>query len=228
MMQINQTIDKFDWNKFNGTRVVVAAFGILCGLTGIIAGFFEIDQGNTATNGFIISTTGPDYNMANDFTYFAVTFIPNFLLTGIVAIIISSLVIIWSVRFIHRKHGATIFLVLSITQMLVGGGWVIDLAAITCILATRIGKPLDWWRSHLPVNFQHWLARLLPLSLLGYTIISFNMLVLSILGVNDEALINLIELLAAAMFVPLLLMVFGGLARDVQEQAPIIRKSVRS
>ncbi|MFX0124603.1 MAG: hypothetical protein ACFFAE_13305 [Candidatus Hodarchaeota archaeon] len=203
---------------FNGTRVVVAAFGILCGLTGIIAGFFEILQGNKAPTGFIISTIGPNYSMADDFTYFAITIIPNFLLTGILAIIISCLVIIWSVKYVHRKYGMIILLVLSIMQMLVGGGWVIDLATITCILATRIDKPLNWWRSHLPNNLRLWLTKILPFSLIGYVIIALNMLVLSILGINNMVLIEIITILATVMFIPMMLMIFGGLANDLQKQ----------
>ncbi len=218
MTPIKQNNNRLNKQNFNGTRVVVAAFGILCGLTGIIAGFFEILQGNNAPSGFVISTIGPNYSMADDFTYFAITIIPNFLLTGILAIIISSLVIIWSVIFVHKKYGVIILLALSIMQMLVGGGWVIDLATITCILATRIDKPPNWWRSHLPGNLRLWLAKLLPISLICYAIVAFSMLVLSILGVNDIVLIRFIELLAAVMFIPMLLMIFGGLAQDLQRQ----------
>jgi len=215
---MKQNNNGLKWQNINGIRVVVAAFGILCGLTGIIAGCFEIRQGNIVPSGFIISTIGPNYSMADDFTYFAVTIIPNLLITGILAIIVSCLVIMWSVRFVHKKNGVLILLGLSITQMLVGGGWVIDLATITCILATRIDKPSNWLRSHLPTNFRLWLTKLLPFSLVIYTIISFSMLVLTILGANDVTLIKPIELLAAAMFIPILLMIFGGLAHDIQRQ----------
>lgn len=221
MMQIKQNNNRLKWQNVNGIRVVVAAFGILCGLTGIIAGCFEIRQGNIAPSGFIISTIGPNYSMADDFTYFAVTIIPNLLISGILAIIVSCLVIMWSVRFVHKKNGVLILLGLSITQMLVGGGWVIDLAIITCILATRIDKPLNWWRSHLPTKLQLWLTKLLPSSLVFYAIISFSMLVLTILGVNDGTLIQPLEILAAAMFIPILLMIFGGLTHDIQRQLKV-------
>ncbi|MFX0050058.1 MAG: hypothetical protein ACFFAJ_06140 [Candidatus Hodarchaeota archaeon] len=121
-------------------------------------------------------------------------------------------------RFVHKKNGVLILLGLSITQMLVGGGWVIDLAIITCILATRIEKPLNWWRSHLPTKIRFWFTKLLPLALVFYAIISFNMLVLTILGVNDVTLIKPLDILAAIMFIPILLMIFGGLAHDIQRQ----------
>jgi len=218
MIHGKQNNGTFRWQDVNGTRVVVAAFGILCGLTGIMAGFFEIQQGNIVPSGFTISTIGSKYSMADDFTYFAVTIIPNLLITGILAIVVSFMVTIWSVRFVHRKYGVLILLGLSIIQMLVGGGWVIDLALITCILATRIDKPLNWWRTHLSVRLRFWLTKLLPFALIIYAIISFIMLVLTILGVNDVTLIKSLDLLAAAMFVPIFLMIFGGLAHDIQRQ----------
>jgi hypothetical protein len=199
-----------------GTRLVVAAFGTLCGLTGIIAGIFEVLQGHNPTNGIVISTIGPEYAMFRDFTYFAVTVVPSFMVTGILAIISSSFVVLWSVRYVQGKHGVLILLALSLTQMLVGGGWVIDLAIISCILATRIDKPLNWWRNNLPLNVRNWLVRLFPFSLVSYALISLGMLVLTVIGVNNEALIKLLEPLAAAMFLPILLLILGGLSYDIK------------
>jgi hypothetical protein len=198
-----------------GVRAVVAAFGILCGLTGIIAGFFEVLQGNVATNGFEVSYIGSNYAMADDFTYFAITIVQNFLVTGVLAIVISSLVIVWSIKFVQGKYGTTILLFLSITQMLFGGGWVIDLALIMCILSTRIDKPLNWWRSHLSEHLRLQLAKFFPISLVLYSILASTMLILSIIGVNDIALLRSMSPLAALMFIPILLMIFGGLAQQI-------------
>ena len=203
------------WRDIKGTRLVVAAFGILCGLTGIIAGFFETLQGNITPSGITISTIGPSYTMAEDFTYFAVTVIPNLFITGLLAILLSCSVIIWSTRYIDRKNGAITLLGLSIAQMLVGGGWVIDLATITSILATRINKPNEWWRKHLPASLRLWLVRLFHFSVFAYALISISMLALTILGVNSETLIKHLEPLAAAMFLPIILMILGGIAYDI-------------
>jgi hypothetical protein len=203
-----------------GLRLVVAAFGILCGLTGIIAGVFEILQGNVPTNGFEISTIGSDYLMVDDFTYHAITLIPNFLVTGILAIVISALVMIWSVKFVERKYGAAILFGLCISQMLVGGAWVIDIALITCVLAIGINRPLTWWRTHLSKKVQQWFVRLFPLAVLSYAIISGVMLVLTVIGVNSQILIDALTPLATLMFIPIMLMIFGGLAIDVQVSKP--------
>ena len=87
---------KHERQNINATRIVVAAFAMLCGFTGIIAGIFEILQGNVAPDGLIISTIGPEYSMWKTYsinelmeTYSAITIIPNFFMTGILAIIVS-------------------------------------------------------------------------------------------------------------------------------------------
>ena len=202
--------------SIEGTRAVVAAFGILCGLTGMIAGVFEILQGNIVPSGLVISTIGPDHTMAADFTYFAITIIPNLLVTGILAVALGSFVTYWSIKGVQKPYGVVILAVLCAAQTLVGGGWVVDIAAITCILATRIGKPLNWWRSHMPGGIRTWLVRLLPASLVAYALVASGLLVLTVLGIDSAVMIELITVLAGFMFVPMLLMIFGGLATDVQ------------
>lgn len=197
MIQIKETDSKFDWYSISGMRVVVISFGLLCGLTGVMTGLFEIPRG----------------------TLPLVTVTSNIFLTGLFSIIISCFVIIWVIGFIHRKYGSIIFLGLSILQLFfVGGEPVIDLATLTCILATRIDKPLNWGRSNLRPNLRVWLVKLFPFSLLCYVIISSSMLILSVLSINNEALLDLNIVLAAAFFIPIFLMIFGGLAHDIQKQ----------
>lgn len=60
----------------------------------MIAGYFETLQGNVTPSGFIISTISPTYSMWDTYgiwdlwdTYSTVTVIPNFFLTGIIAIL---------------------------------------------------------------------------------------------------------------------------------------------
>ena len=204
-------------------------FALLCGITGIIAGYFEILQGNVSTNGFIISTIGPDHVMWKMYSiyelmepYSAITIIPNFLITGILAIFLSSLVIIWAFFFIHRKHGVIIFLLLSTSQLLVGGSFVIDLAIITTITATRINKPLTWWRSHLSNEIRNVLSKIWIWSLLFFTIISVVMLGITIFGTDNPILIEYLDISATLMFFPLILMIIGGFAKDIQKSKVIV------
>ena len=207
-------------------RIVVIAFAMLCGFTGIIAGYFEILQGNVAPDGIIISTIGPENIMWKTYSiyelmepYSALTIIPNFLLTGIAAIIVSCLVIIWAVGFIHKKHGVIVFLFLSILQLLVGGAFVMDMAIITSITATRINKPLRWWQSHLSDKMKRSLAMIWPWSLIFYIILSIILLGITILGLNNVAFLDYLDIAATLMFIPLILMIIGGFAFDIQKQA---------
>ena len=213
-----------NWQN-NATRITATGFGILCGLTGLIAGFFEILQGNTATESLIVSTIGPEYAMWRTYgitelmeTYSAITIIPNFLYTGITAIITSSIVTIFSIKSLHKKHGATIFFLLSITQLLVGGSFVMDLAIITTLVATRINKPLEWWKNYLSFKTRKRLAKTWTGSLIAYSIISATMLTTTILGVNEESYQEFLGILAGLMFIPLLLMIIGGFSKDIQRR----------
>jgi hypothetical protein len=215
---MGQNNNGINWRNINGIRIVVAAFGILCGLTGIIAGYFEIRQGSISPDGFVISTIGPGHVMADDFTYFAVTVIPDILITGILAVIVSCLVIIWSVGYTHKKKGVYTLPVLFIIQTLVGGGWIIDLAVITCILAFLINKPLNWWCLHIPVKLRVWFVKLFPFSLIAYTIISLSMLALTVTGTDNESFIKPMEILAAIMLIPMILIILGGLSINTQRQ----------
>jgi protein-S-isoprenylcysteine O-methyltransferase Ste14 len=211
--------------NMNATRIVVIAFAMLCGFTGIIAGYFEIFQGNVTTNGLMISTIGPEYSMWTTYSiyelmepYSALTIIPNFLITGITAIILSCLVIIWAVWFIHKKHGIIIFLLLSIIQLLVGGAFVMDMAIITSIVATRINKPLRWWRSHLSDKAKRFFALIWPWSLMFYTILSIILLGITFFGLNNVELLDYLDIAASIMFIPLIFMIICGFVYDIQKQ----------
>jgi hypothetical protein len=139
-------------------------------------------QGNVAPDGLVISTIGPEYSLWKTYTvselmetYSALTIIPYFFITGILAIIVSCLVIIWGTCFINRKRGVAIFFLLSVFQFLVGGSFVMDLALITTITATQINRPLTWWKKHLPLSFKGILVKIWPWSLFAFFIISTSM-----------------------------------------------------
>lgn len=104
----------------NATRVIVSAVGVLTGISGINHGFFEALQGNHSTGGFIINAVGK----GNSWTVWknggegAFTVIPNFLLTGILTMIVGALLIGWSIAFIHKKRGSTVFLLIALMLFL--------------------------------------------------------------------------------------------------------------
>lgn len=130
------------------TRIYVLILGIIAGLAGMAHGIFEILQGNKSTED-ILARIG------------AYTIIPNYLLTGLVSVVISFLILVWIIGFIHKNNGTTIFMLLLIILFFVGGGIapIIGLL-ITWAVATRINKPLAWWKNVLPESLRKRFAKL--------------------------------------------------------------------
>jgi len=152
--------DKKILTENSAARAIASIYGVIVGLAGIEHGYFEILQGNVAPSGIMIDAIGPANKMWEGASERALTVIPNYFVTGIIAMIVGLIVIIWSAAFIQRKYGSLILILLSIVLLLFGGGIApIDLAIIAGVVATRINKPLTWWRTHLPVNVRHILAK---------------------------------------------------------------------
>jgi hypothetical protein len=53
----------------------------------------------------------------------AMTVIPSFLITGILAIRVSLLIIAWASMLVQRKNGGAVLILLSIILLFVGGGF---------------------------------------------------------------------------------------------------------
>jgi hypothetical protein len=106
----------------NATRILVSTIGFISGLFGIEHGIGEFLQGNIKPSGLMIQAwpNSPVFNIIGGEP--AMTIIPNMQITGVAAIIVSSLVAIWSIAFVNRKFGGPILIFLSIIQLLVGGG----------------------------------------------------------------------------------------------------------
>jgi len=94
--------------------------------------------------------------------------LPNFLITGILAVIVSLAIIVWSIGFVHKKHGATILGLLFIALFLVGGGIAAQImfAPFTWAAATRINRSLTGLRKVLPEGIRHALASIWPATLI--------------------------------------------------------------
>jgi hypothetical protein len=73
----------------------------------------------------------------------AMSLLPNFLITGIITIILGLAIMIWSAAFIQRNHGGLILIGLSIVFLLFGGGFFPPLIGIIAGAAgTQIHKPV--------------------------------------------------------------------------------------
>ena len=127
------------------TKTAAAWLGIAAGAAGIEHGIFEILQGRVRPEGLVISSIGPPcvpeevWNACEP----ALTIVPDFLITGILAVFFGLLVLLWSAFFLSRKASGAVLMGLSIILLLFGGGFfppLIGLVAGTAGLS--IHRPL--------------------------------------------------------------------------------------
>jgi len=167
----------------SATRLTVSTIGVVLGIAGIGHGIFEVLQGNVASSGVIINAIGPAQRLWERASLHAFTIIPNLLITGILAMIAGLLFTIWAAVFIDRKYGAWIMMLLSITLFLVGGGsGPLFIGIFISIIATRISKPLTWWRVHLTVKVRTFLAKSWLWSLIVYVLLYVSAVEVTIVG----------------------------------------------
>ena len=205
----------------NATRVIVTTLGVVFGLSGMSHGFFEALQGNTPTSGMYISAIGEAHRMWPHGNEPAFTLIPNFLVTGIAAMLVGLAIIVWSLGFVHKKNGSTMLLLLFVLLLLVGGG-VAQILFFPWIwlVSTRINKPLIWWRKILPDKIQVLLGKLWLWCLIISSALLVFVLEIAITGfvpgMNDpEAVVSVMLICLAAEVVILPLTFISGFAHDM-------------
>jgi hypothetical protein len=184
-------------------------------------GFFEILQGNAPTGGMFIAAIGEAQKMWPHGDEYAFSLIPNFLITGIAAMLVSLAIVVWSIGFAHRKYGATILFLLFTALLLVGGGVAqIVFFPFVCLVASRINKPLQWWRRVLPVKIHRPLGKLWPWSLaIGSLLFVFALQIAVtgfVPGMSDPDQILAVTMLCLGLeFIILPLTFVSGFARDL-------------
>jgi peptidoglycan/LPS O-acetylase OafA/YrhL len=198
---------------------------MVAGASGLDHGLFEALQGNTATHGLSVQAIGPAQRMWLYGTEDAFTVVPNFLVTGILAMILGALVIVWSAGYIDRRNGGRVFVGLGALLFLVGGGVaLLGFVALCWAVSRRIGatsggpsaSPVDGFRKLLAGT---WLAFLAA----GLALVTFALEIAIagfVPGVSDP---NQAELICwsslAAMLVLVLLAIVGASAHDAQRRA---------
>jgi hypothetical protein len=172
------------FENLNATRVIATTIGVFFGLfSGVNHGIFELLQGNQHTDGLVINAIGEAQRFWVEGTEPAFTLIPNFMLTGIAAIIVGLAIVIWSLWFLHGKNGRTVFLGLFVLSFLFGGGIGQAFFFIPAwAFATRMDKPLTWWRKLLPRGVWPFLSKLWVILLVLATISMLIGLEMAIFG----------------------------------------------
>jgi len=203
------------------TRIIVATLGAIFGVSGISHGLFETLQGDTPTGGLFISAIGEAHKMWPHGNEYALTLIPNFLITGIAAMIVGLAIIVWSVGFVHKNGGPTILILLFLLLLLVGGGIAqVLFFPLIWAISTRINRPLTWWRKILPVRFREPFGRLWPWLLLVSSSLIVFVLEIAVFGVvpttsEPDAVLSIMLSCLGIGYGVMLLTFVAGLAHDV-------------
>ncbi len=153
------------------TRIAASALGVYAGLLGAVHGYFEMRQGNVAPGGLMISAIGPPCRpeAVAHACFPALTLVPNFWVTGMLALLVGLFAAVWAGVFIERKRGGLILAAALLLSLLVGGGFVPTFIGLMAGFAgSRIHKSSPWLHTHLPPNAGRLLARLWPWPLVIY------------------------------------------------------------
>ncbi|MDA4125636.1 MAG: hypothetical protein OK452_00320 [Thaumarchaeota archaeon] len=123
----------------SATRAAATILGIAAGLLGTFHGYNETLQGSTTPSGILINAIGPPCQ--GNACFPAMTVVPNFFYTGVLAIIVSLFILLKAVAFVQRKNSGLWMIGLSIVQLLVGGGFLPPLHGLASgIISTRIKR----------------------------------------------------------------------------------------
>lgn len=202
------------------TTKLFLTLGILAGIMGIEHGIGEVLEGNRPTDGvFILSWP--------DSAFFeimsgepALTIVPNFLITGVLAIFFSSLFLIVVVKSNLDGKSISLLFALLFFMLLTGGGFGPPiLGTIAVLIALKSKSTLKLW-SKLPVKIHSGLSRLWPwsfgLCLLGWLMLFPGASLIVFFTGVDNALLMIVPILVAFVFIPITLVL--GFSRDILER----------
>ena len=126
---------------------IARVFGTLSGIGGLVHGIGEVLQGNITPEGLIINSweRGPIAEHMGGEP--GMTIVPNLLVTGVLTILVSTALILWSLRYVDRRHTGKVMLCLSVMMLLFGGGFGPPIMGFMAgIAGTRAASPLTFWR----------------------------------------------------------------------------------
>ncbi|UYP44205.1 hypothetical protein NEF87_000490 [Candidatus Lokiarchaeum ossiferum] len=137
------------------TKLITQVVGIFLAFSSFEHGLFESLQGNKKTEGFIIQSISQDMRFWEGGSEEAFTIIPNYLVTGILVMILSLTIIIWLLFFLNNIYGTKILGLLFLLITLVGGGiGYIPIVISLLIHSSKINKPIK--EQNIKINSKIW------------------------------------------------------------------------
>jgi len=128
-------------------RIVAIAFGIVVALAGLEHGIGEILQGRVRPPALVFESWPESRFLEVLSGEPAMSVIPNLLVSGILTVIVSLGLLLWSATGLRMVHPGVGLIALSFLLLLVGGGLGPPLMLlIVGLAATRIEHPVSWWR----------------------------------------------------------------------------------
>jgi len=198
------------------TRIVASTFGVIVGIAGLEHGLGEALQGNVAPG------ANPIQSWPNAAVFKilggepAMTLLPSMLLAGILTILVSILVIAWSLGFMRTKIASPILFLLSIVLLLTGGGYAPPvLGVLTALCALLIPAPVGWLHAHVPSAVQNgagilWQWVFGVCLVLWFYLFPGSIILAFLFGLNDPQLIVPFGFWALGLLVVTFLFAFGS------------------
>jgi hypothetical protein len=201
----------------HATRVAASTIGVYAGLLGALHGYFELLQGDVVSNGIGINAIGAPCqgNLVWHACLPAMTIVPNFLTTGILAIAISLIAFVWAAGFVQQKNAGLILILLSVLMLLVGAGFIPPFAGIVAgVVSFRINVPFPTTQTFLLGRVLNLLARLWPWTLIAFVVWSIGGWILGYLFNPIMMRLSFILFFFCNLGLPLLTVV-SGIAHDL-------------
>lgn len=193
-------------------RTVVTTFGVLAGLAGIEHGVGEISQGSVRPEGLLIESW-PEADVMEVLSGEpALTIIPNLLVSGVLTVVVSVALGIWSAGFAGSRRGGPVLVLLSAILLLVGGGFGPPLIGLILgIGAARIGavprsRPGSLRRAL--AGRWRWIS---VAAVLAYAALLPGVVILSGAGWESPELVGVLSILS---FVTLIMAIVAALTQD--------------
>jgi hypothetical protein len=134
--------------------------------------------------------------------------------------------VIWSLGFIQRRGGPSIFLLVSVASFLVGGGQAqVLLFTLTWAAGTRIHATLAFWQWLLPAQLRRSLAWVWLPALIAAAVLFLAALEIAAIGYfpglprDTPALTRILWRLAGAIVAAVPLAIIAGFAQDIEARA---------
>lgn len=126
------------------SRIAASTIGVIAGFIGAQHGYYEVLARDRTLNEVLfdaVSGRSLSHEPTSQWTGWpAMTLIRNFLVTGMLALLVSVVVMAWAALFVQRKNGGLTLILLSVLMLLVGGGFIPPLFGVVAGVIGWHGK----------------------------------------------------------------------------------------